>query len=266
MDETGQPVAIVTGAGRGIGRSIAMRLATQGAAVVVNDVDDVAEKCAAEIEAAGGRAVAVLGSVADSSVTDAMIDAAEATFGRLDMLVNNAGISRDRMLHRMSDEEWDAVVDVALRGSFNACRSAARLLRVPRGEQPTHNRKVVNIASINGIYGVAGNANYSAAKGGVIGLSKALAREWAGQRINVNVVAPGYIAGTRLTGPPDEETRLGMDPEIAERLEHTVPIGRTGTPDDVAATVAFLCSPDSDYLTGQVIEVHGGMEIVTVTD
>lgn len=266
MAEKDGRVAIVTGAGRGIGRSIALRLAAHGAAVVVNDVDDVAEKVVAEIEAAGGRAVPVLGSVADAAVTDAMTDVAGDAFGGLDMLVNNAGITRDRMVHRMSDEEWDAVVDVVLRGTFNACRSAARLLRVSSGDGPTHNRKVVNIASINGIYGVAGNTNYSAAKAGVIGLSKALAREWAPQRINVNVVAPGYIAGTRLTGPRDAENRFGIDAGLAERLDRTIPIGRPGAPDDVASTVAFLCSPESDYLTGQVIEAHGGMEIVTVAD
>src|SRR2546423_8904450 len=248
-------VALVTGAGRGIGKAIAARLAAEGASVVVNDVDeDVARAAAAEL----GGAVAA-GSVADPAVADELVATAEREFGTLDVVVNNAGITRDGMLHRMADEDWDLVLAVSLRGTFNVCRSAARLLRRKDAE---HHRKVVNMSSINGIYGVAGNVNYSAAKAGVIGLTKALAREWAPQRINVNAVAPGYIEGTRLTAPRGEDDELGLPAELIEKISGLVPIGRPGVPGDVAEAVAFLCSPDSDYLTGQVLELHGGMEIV----
>jgi 3-oxoacyl-[acyl-carrier protein] reductase len=252
-------VALVTGSGRGIGKAIAERLAAAGASVVVNDVDeDVAREAAAGIE---GAAVAV-GSVTDPAVTEALVETAEREFGGLDLVVNNAGITRDAMVHRMSDDEWNLVLDVSLRGTFNVCRSAARLLR---NRDATHNRKVVNMSSVNGIYGVAGNVNYSAAKAGIIGLTKALAREWAHQRINVNAVAPGYIEGTRLTSPREEGDLLGIPGDVVEKIRALVPIGRPGTPEDVAASVAFLCTPDSDYITGQVLEIHGGMELVQLS-
>ena len=259
MGELDGRVALVTGAGRGIGKAIAERLAADGAAVVVNDVDeDVARAAAREIPGS----VAAVGSVADSAVTDELVATAEREFGGLDLVVNNAGITRDAMLHRMTDAEWDLVVDVSLRGTFNVCRSASRLLR---SREAAYNRKVVNMASVNGIYGVAGNVNYSAAKGGVIGLTKALAREWARQRINVNAVAPGYIEGTRLTSARGEGEQLGIPGDVVEKIRALVPIGRPGTPEDVAASVAFLCAPDSDYITGQILEIHGGMEIVQLS-
>jgi 3-oxoacyl-[acyl-carrier protein] reductase len=252
-------VALVTGSGRGIGKAIAERLAADGASVVVNDVEeDVARAAAAAIPGA----VAAVGSVVDSAVTDELAATAEREFGKLDLVVNNAGITRDAMLHRMTDDEWDLVLDVSLRGTFNVCRSAARLLR---NKEAAYNRKVVNMASINGIYGVAGNVNYSAAKGGVIGLTKALAREWAHLRINVNAVAPGYIEGTRLTSARREGDLLGIPGDVVEKIRSMVPIGRPGTPEDVAASVAFLCTPDSDYITGQILEIHGGMEIVQLS-
>jgi len=259
-------VALVTGAGRGIGRAIALRLASDGAAVVVNDIDeDVARDVVQEVLVKGGRAAPVAGSVGEQSATDAMVAAVEGEFGALDLVVNNAGLTSDAMLHKMSDAEWDRVVDVVLRGTFNVCRSAARLLRAGRGQLPDHHRKVVNIASINGIYGTAANANYSAAKAGVIGLTKALAREWAPQHINVNAVAPGYIKGTRLTSVRSGNSTFGMPAELVARVDESIPIGRPGTAEDIAGVVAFLCAPDSDYVTGQVLEVHGGMEIITLT-
>jgi 3-oxoacyl-[acyl-carrier protein] reductase len=163
----------------------------------------------------------------------------------------------------MSDDDGDRVVDVVLRGTFNACRSAARLLRVPRGTVPERHRKVVNIASINGLYGVAGNANYSASKAGVIGLTKSLAREWGPQQINVNALAPGYIEGTRLTRAREDGDTMGMPEDFIATLVSRIPIGRAGSPTDVADLAAFLCSPQSDYLTGQIIELHGGLEIIS---
>jgi 3-oxoacyl-[acyl-carrier protein] reductase len=254
-------VAIVTGAGAGIGRAIAHRLADEGCTIVVNDLDE--EAAARVVEELGqDRATPAAGSVAEPSVAEALVDAAERSFGRLDIVVNNAGVTRDRMLHRMSDEDWDLVLDVSLRGTFNVCRAAARLLRPAKGTQPDRHRKIVNMASINGLYGIAANANYSAAKAGVIGLTKSLAREWAPHRVNVNAVAPGFIEGTRLTSPREEGDPLGIPPEVLDDIRAQMPLGRAGTPEDVAGIVAFLASTDADWMTGQVLELSGGLEMV----
>lgn len=253
--------ALVTGAGRGIGRAIALRLAAEGAAVAINDLDgDVAKEVVAAIEQAGGSGAPVTGSVADEADADAMVATAVEALGGLDIVVNNAGVTRDRMLHRMSDEDWDLVVDVSLKGTFHVCRAAAAHLRTSADSPADHHRKVVNLASVNGLYGIAANANYSAAKGGVIALTKALAREWAPQRINVNAVAPGFIEGTRLTSARSEGDALGIPAEVLDRIRAQMPLGRAGTPDDVAGVVAFLASVDADWMTGQVLELSGGRE------
>ena len=245
-------VAVVTGAASGIGRAIARELALRGASVVVNDLDgESAERAAAEIAAeCGVPAVAAPGSVASAEAADAVVAATEAAFGRLDILVNNAGLTRDAWLHRMTDEQWDVVLDVVLRGSFFMCRSAARLLR-PAAD---HHRKIVNVASIAGVYGAAGTTNYSSAKAGLIGLTKSLAREWAPARINVNAVAPGLVTNTRLAD--------AMPEGLLDKMVALTPIGRGGLPEDVAAAVAFLASSDADFITGQVIEMHGGLELI----
>ena len=258
-------VALVTGAGRGIGAAVARLFAASGAAVVVNDLASGApESVAAEILADGGRAAAAVGSVVTDSADIAA--AAVKSFGGLDILVNNAGVTRDAMVHKMTDEDWDFVLDVVLRGTFNMIRAASEQLRSagsPR--QPEEPRKkIVNIASVNGIYGLAANANYSAAKAGVIGLTKSVSREWASRGVCVNAVAPGYIAGTRMTSPTDPQTLLGMPPEIIARIEEQIPIGRPGRPEDVAEACLWLASPASDYCCGQVIELHGGREIIEV--
>jgi 3-oxoacyl-[acyl-carrier protein] reductase len=242
---------------------MAVRLASDGAAVVVNDLEpSVAAETVAEIELAGGRAVAAPGSVSDVSACEELVAAAEEAYGGLDILVNNAGVTADAWLHRMSDAEWALTNNVMLTGTFQMCRAAARLLRRPGGEVPAYHRKVVNIASINGLYGVAGNVNYSAAKAGIVGLTKALAREWAPLLINANVVAPGFIEGTRLTSAREDGDVLGVPPDVLERIQASMPMGRGGTPEDVAGVVAFMSSVDSDFITGQVIEVSGGREIV----
>ena len=258
-------VALVTGAGRGIGKAIAQRLGDEGAAVVVNDLDaDVAAEAVADLEAAGIRAAVAAGSGADSDACAEMVAVAEDVFGGLDILVNNAGLTADGWVHRMTDETWSLAISVMLDGPFKLTRAAARLMRVARGETPPYNRKVINIASVNGLYGVAGNANYSAAKAGVIGFTKALAREWAPQQINVNAAAPGFIDGTRLTAVREEGDAFGIPPDTLDKIRVSIPIGRGGTPDDIAGLVAFLASSDSDYITGQVIEAHGGREIIEV--
>ncbi len=256
-------VALVTGAGRGIGAAIALRFSAAGAAVAVNDVDPGAvAEVAAAIGDGGGRVVAAPGSV----VTEAerIVSAAAEHFGDLDILVNNAGITRDAMVHRMSDADWDAVLNVALRGTFSMVRAAAPWLRRTDAARVAAEgcKKIVNVASIAGIYGTAGNANYSAAKAGVIGLTKSVAREWARFGVCVNAVAPGYIAGTRLSGERDPETGLGMPAGLIERIEAQIPIGRPGRPDDVAEACLWLASEASDYCCGQVIELHGGREII----
>ena len=245
-------VALVTGAGGGIGRAIALRLGAAGAAVAVNDLEaGAAASVAAEIASAGGSAIVAPGSVADPGAAAAIVAAAEGGFGTLDILVNNAGLTRDAVLHRMSDAEWDLVEDVVLRGTFNLCRAAAPLFR---GKDVGHHRKIVNIASAAGVYGYAGTTNYSAAKAGVIGLTRALAREWAPLRVNVNAIAPGLIVNTRISE--------GKPSDLMERIEAAIPIGRAGLPEDVAAAAHFLAGTDADYVTGQVVELHGGLELI----
>ena len=256
-------VALVTGAGRGIGAAIARRFAAAGAAVAVNDSDaTAAAEVAADISAVGGAAAAAAGSVVDGA--GGIVAAAAERLGGLDILVNNAGLTRDAMVHRMSDEAWDAVLDVVLRGTFNMIRAAAPWLRRTDPDRAAAEgcKKIINISSINGVYGLAGNANYSAAKAGVIGLTKSVSREWARLGVCVNAVAPGYIAGTRMTGGRDPETGLGMSTELIERIEAQIPIGRPGRPSDVAEACLWLASPASDYCCGQVIELHGGREII----
>ncbi len=170
------------------------------------------------------------------------------------------------MAHRMTDETWEFVIDVALTGTFNMCRSAFSLLRDADDSADSHNKKVVNLSSINGIYGTAANVNYSAAKAGVNGLTRALSREWSPYGINVNAIAPGYISGTRMTSVQEEGGDFGLPEEIIRSVETTIPIGRPGVPEDVAGVCSWLASADSDYVCGQVIEVHGGMEIIRVAD
>lgn len=241
---------LVTGAGRGIGRAIALRLAAEGAAVAVNDVDARAARAVArELEAAGAAASAAPGSVADPDDAAAVVAAVREVHGRLDGLVNNAGITRDAPLHRMADDDWRAVHDVVLWGAFCMLRAAAPLLREPT----PHHRKVVNVSSSVALYGAPGTASYSAAKAGLVGLTKALAREWAPRRVNVNAIAPGLVEGTDMTA--------AKPAALVERVAAQAPLGRAATPEDVAGVVAFLCSADADYVTGQVVELHGGLEV-----
>lgn len=241
-------IALVTGAGRagkGIGRSIALRLAREGAKIVIADfVAEAAESVAKEVIDMGGESIAVTGSVASPEDAERMIQAAVDKFGKIDILVNNAGITRDNLLIRMSEQEWDMVLDTNLKGVFNCTKAVARVMMRQRSG------KIVNMASVMGIMGNAGQANYSASKGGVIALTKTTAKELGSRGVNVNAVAPGFIQ-TVMTEEMPEDAKKG----IAEQI----PLKRLGTPEDVAEVVVFLSSPASDYITGQVIAVDGGM-------
>ena len=245
MDLTGR-VAVVTGGSRGIGKAIAIRLAARGAAVIVNYRADAAgaAEVAEGIAAAGGRAQVLKADVSVPEQAEEMVKQALAWQGRIDILVNNAGITRDNLLVRMSEDEWDMVLDTNLKGVFNCTKAVAKLMmRERRG-------KIVNMASVMGIVGNAGQANYSASKGGVIALTKTTAKELGSRGINVNAVAPGFIQ-TVMTEEMPEEAKADISKQI--------PLRRLGTPEDVAEVVLFLCSESASYITGQVIAVDGGM-------
>jgi 3-oxoacyl-[acyl-carrier protein] reductase len=261
-------VAVLTGAGRGIGRACALSFVREGACVVINDVD---EAPAAEARAAcealrAGAATVHVGSVADPAHTDALMKTAVDAFGKLDILVNNAGITRDRMAHQMTDEWWDLVLDVNLRGTFNCIRSSARYTRdVAKREiedhgRPAYHRKIVNFYSTAAIRGNPGQINYTAAKMGNIGITRTIAQEWARFWINCNAVAPGFT-NTRLTAPKQKGDELGVPEEQRQATLARIPMGRFGEPEDIANAVLFFASSMSDFITGQMLNVSGGMQI-----
>ncbi len=261
-------VAVITGAGRGIGRAVAELFVAEGARIVVNDLD--AEPAGEAVAACNatfpGHAIASIGSVADANYTDQLMRTAVDHFGQLDILVNNAGITRDRMAHKMSDEEWDFVLDVNLTGTFNCIRSAAPFMRdVARTEleergEVARVRKIVNFYSTAAIRGNPGQANYTAAKMGNVGLTRTIAQEWGRFRICVNAVAPGFTE-TRLTAAKGRGADLGIPEAQREATLARIPFARFGTPEDVARAVLFFASPLSDYVTGQELNVSGGLQI-----
>ncbi|MVX61928.1 3-oxoacyl-[acyl-carrier-protein] reductase [Enterorhabdus mucosicola] len=243
--------AVVTGSTRGIGREIARELAAAGMNVVVNSSSEkslpAAEALAAEIAGQFGmEAVAVAANVADEAETGALIAAATDAFGRVDVLVNNAGITRDGLAARMSDEDFDAVIDINLKGTFHCCRAAAKVMMKQRWG------RIINMSSVVGVYGNAGQVNYAASKAGVIGMTKTLAKELARRNITANAVAPGFIA-TDMTDALSEAQK--------EAIVGRIGSGRLGEPADIAHLVRFLASDEASYITGQVICVDGGMSL-----
>lgn len=237
--------ALITGAAQGIGKAIALLMAKEGADIAVSDINlELATKTAKELESLGRKTVAIEGNVADTKGSEDMVSKTIEALGGIDILVNNAGITRDTLLLRMKEEDWDAVINVNLKGTFNCTKAAVKHMAKQRSG------KIINIASIVGLMGNAGQANYAASKAGVIGLTKTAAREFAGRGLNINSVAPGFIA-TAMTDAIPEKAK--------GELVAQIPMGRLGSAEDVAQAVLFLAGPASDYITGQVISVNGGM-------
>ena len=254
-------VALVSGSGRGIGRAIALKLAREGAKIVVNDLD-----------AAPGDAVAVNGDVAAPGFGARFVSAAIERLGGLDIIINNAGYTWDSTIQKMSDEQFQAMLDVHLVAPFRILRAAAEPIRVFAKQEASEGRevfrKVVNISSIAGLYGNPGQVSYSAAKSSLIGLTRTLCKEWGRYKVNVNCIAFGYIQ-TRLTQPIQEkqptidvggkEIKVGVQPHLVETMERLIPLGRGGTPEEAADAVYLFCTPESNYISGQVVVAGGGL-------
>ena len=241
-------VAVVTGSSRGIGRAIALRLAAGGAKMVINyrSSEAAADEVVEHIRSNGGEAIAVQGDVSVVAEAQALIDTAKKTFNRIDILVNNAGTTRDTLLVRMSEDDWDVVIDTNLKGTFNCIKAVSRqMMRQRYG-------RIVIITSVAGIAGNAGQANYASAKAGLIGLTKTVAKELGGRGITCNAVAPGLVPTDLTASVPEDLAKLAVE---------RTPLGRTGTPEDMAAAVAFLASDEASFITGQILAVDGGLSI-----
>ncbi|OYX36562.1 MAG: 3-oxoacyl-ACP reductase [Caulobacterales bacterium 32-69-10] len=268
-------VAIVSGSGRGIGRSVALKLASRGASVVVNDLDDApAAEVVAAIEAAGGKAIACVGNVTDPDFGERFVQTAIETFGGLHIIINNAGYTRDGLIQKQTDEQFQAMLDVHTVAPFRILRAAAEPIRVWAKQEAAEGRevirKVVNISSMAGTNGNPGQVNYSSAKAALIGMTKTMSKEWGRYKVCVNCVAFGFIE-TRLTKANDDpETRIevegktiqaGVPAAMLGALKTMVPLGRAGTPEEAAGSVYMMCSPDSDYVSGEVLLVGGGISL-----
>lgn len=263
--------AYVTGGGRGIGRAVSLKLASDGAKVVVNDLDLApAEEVVAEIKTAGGEAIAFAGSVTESGFAENFIKAGVEAFGGVDIIVNNAGFTWDSLIGKMTDAQFDAIMDVHLKAPFQILRAASEFI-IPAAKQEIAEgrqvmRKIVNISSIAGLGGNAGQANYASAKAAIVGLSKTLSKEWGRYNVNVNSVAFGLIS-TRLTEASDEKKMIdvegrqigiGLPTNIKAGFEAMIPLRRSGTVEEAAGGVWLLCTPESDYISGQTLVVGGG--------
>jgi 3-oxoacyl-[acyl-carrier protein] reductase len=263
--------AIITGSGRGIGRSIAKLFADHGAAVVINDIDaDVAEATSAEVNSAGGKAVACAGSVTDPEIPDRLVKTCADSFGGIDVIVNNAGYTWDSVVQNMTDEQWYAMIDVHLTAPFRIIRAATPYMREVAKQEIAEgkriHRKIINISSTSGVAGNPGQVNYSAGKMGIVGVTKTMAKEWGRFNINVNAVAYGFI-DTRLTQAKEKhetieragkQVELGIPDQMRQMAAQFIPLGRAGTPEEAAGPVLFLASPLSDYVTGALLLVTGG--------
>ena len=265
-------VALVTGSGRGIGREIALKLARDGARVVVNDLDEsFAKETVEAIKATGSDAIAIIGSVVEKDFGDRFVHAAIDVFGGVDIIVNNAGYTWDSVVQKTTDEQWQAMIDVHMTAPFRILRAAADFIRMKAKEEAEAGqevfRKVVNISSLAGVGGNAGQIGYGAAKAGVNGITRTMCKEWGRFKVNVNSVAFGLIR-TRLTeaaagggaaiAVDGKNIKVGVNPEVLKSMEQGIPLGRAGTPEEAAGAVYLLCLPESDYISGQVIVCSGG--------
>ncbi|MGF6345698.1 SDR family NAD(P)-dependent oxidoreductase [Variovorax sp. W2I14] len=265
-------VALITGSGRGIGRAIALKLASEGARIVVNDLDaEPAEETVEAIRAAGGQAVACVGSVSAPDFAERFVGTAVSEYKGLDIVVNNAGYTWDSVVQKMTDEQWYAMIDVHLTAPFRILRAAQPVIRAlskAEGEAGRRVvRKVVNISSVAGLFGNAGQTNYSTAKAGIVGMTQTLAKEWGRMNVTVNCVAFGFIQ-TRLTASTADastaniegrEIKVGVNPGLLAMMEQSIPLGRGGTPEEAAGAVYLLCAPESDYVSGQTLMCTGGL-------
>jgi 3-oxoacyl-[acyl-carrier protein] reductase len=263
---------LISGSGRGIGRATAIKLALEGASVVVNDLDEApAQETVAEIRKLGGKAQMCNGSVTEDGFAERFVETALTTFGGLDIIVNNAGYTWDAVIQKMTDEQFDAIIDIHLKAPFRILRAAAEPIREAAKREAAQGRevfrKIVNISSVSGVEGMAGQVNYSTAKAGITGMTKALAKEWGRYKVNVNAVAFGYIQ-TRLTKPAGaadskitiagKEIQAGLAREVIDNASRMIPLGRGGTPEEAAGAIYLLCAPESDYISGHVLMVTGG--------
>jgi len=275
MGKLAGKIAVISGSGRGIGRALALKLASEGASVVVNDLDEApANEVVATIEAAGGKAVACIGNVTAADFGERFIQTAIENFGGLDIIVNNAGYTRDAVIQKQSDEQFQAMLDVHVTAPFRILRAAAEPLRAMSKREASEGRevirKVVNISSMAGTHGNAGQVNYSSAKAALVGMTKTLSKEWGRFKVCVNCVAFGFIE-TRLTkAHEDPATKIeiegraiqaGVPSNILEALATMVPLGRAGTPEEAAGGAYLFCIPESDYVSGQVLIVGGGLSL-----
>jgi 3-oxoacyl-[acyl-carrier protein] reductase len=274
MSKLDGKVALVSGSGRGIGRSIALKLASEGARVVINDLDEApALETVAEIKALGGEAVACVGNVTAPDFADRFVGAAVETYKGLDIIVNNAGYTWDNVIQKMTDEQWYAIIDCHLTAPFRILRAAQPVIRaLSKGDQDAGRRvvrKVVNISSMAGLFGNVGQTNYATAKAGVVGMTETLAKEWGRMAVTVNCVAYGLIK-TRLTVVAGEgaastasidgrDIKIGVNPGLMAAMEQSIPLGRGGTPEEAAGAVYIFCIPETDYVSGQTLICSGGL-------